>query len=84
MEAMVENPGTRWLTVSEFAAQYRVSRPHAYRLIRTGAVPAVRLGGAIRIPADALEQHLRPARRTDVATPRLTGRSNPLPEREAA
>jgi excisionase family DNA binding protein len=84
MQATVENREARWLTVSEFAELSRVSRPHAYRLIRAGAVPSVRLGGAIRIPADALEQ-LRPARRTSVATT-ANGRSSPLPAgtREAA
>jgi excisionase family DNA binding protein len=60
------------LTVAEVAAELRLTRESVYRRIQAGEIAAVRLGvhGPLRVPADALEQHLRPAlepRRTSVA-----------------
>jgi excisionase family DNA binding protein len=79
-----------YLTVDEAARLLRQSRDTVRRKIHAGEIAAVRLGvyGPLRVPADALEQHLRPAlesRRTDVAT-QANGRSGPLPAgtREAA
>ena len=42
------------LTVREVAARLRVSRATVYRLVRSGALPVLRISNAIRIPAGAL------------------------------
>jgi excisionase family DNA binding protein len=42
------------LTVAETAAFLRIGRSACYELVRTGAIPSVRLGRLIRIPRDAL------------------------------
>ena len=51
------------LTVAEAARLLRQSRPTIYRKVAHGELPAYRLGelGPLRIPADALAQHLLPA-----------------------
>jgi excisionase family DNA binding protein len=53
----------RFLTVDEAARVLRQSRPTMYRKIERGELRAVRLGdrGPLRIPVDALREHLRPA-----------------------
>ncbi len=52
-----------FLTVAEFAARLRVSEPTVYRRVADGTLPVVRLteNGAIRIPADALDEFARPS-----------------------
>jgi excisionase family DNA binding protein len=56
-QAVPETPTL--LTVEEAAARLRVSRPTAYRLVRAGILPAVRIGrdgsGPIRVPASELD-----------------------------
>jgi excisionase family DNA binding protein len=42
------------LTVAEFAERHQLSHHTVYRLIRAGAVPAIRLGRSLRIPESAL------------------------------
>jgi excisionase family DNA binding protein len=68
------------LTVAEVAAELRLTRESVYRRIQSGALAAVRVGvhGPLRVPVDALEEHLRPARRTDVAAP-ANGSQQPAP-----
>ena len=44
-----------YLKVMEFALKYKISRTTAYSLVRTGQVPAVRVGGQIRIPTQGLD-----------------------------
>jgi excisionase family DNA binding protein len=86
---MTDGEKTRGLlTVAEVADELRLTRESVYRRIQAGELAAVRVGvhGPLRVPADALEQHLRPAlepRRADVAT-QDNGRDRPLPAREAA
>lgn len=46
------------LTVEEFAADMRISRSLAYKLVASGDVPAVRLGKAWRIPRHVVDQLL--------------------------
>lgn len=43
------------LTIPEFCAAYRVSRSLAYEFLASGALSAVKIGRATRIPADAAE-----------------------------
>jgi excisionase family DNA binding protein len=40
----------RPLTVEETADELRVSRAHAYNLVNSGTIKAVRLGRSIRVP----------------------------------
>ena len=42
------------LTVEEAAAALRIGRSAAYEAVRTGSIPAVRIGRLIRIPRGAL------------------------------
>lgn len=46
---------TRFLTVHEVAAILRVSKQTVYRLVRTGSLEAVRVGGSFRIPEHAVK-----------------------------
>ncbi len=49
----------RWFyTVPEVATLFHISRAHAYRLVASGAVPSIKLGGAVRIPKAALARVL--------------------------
>jgi excisionase family DNA binding protein len=41
--------------VSEAARLLDIGRSKAYELIRDGALPAIRIGGTVRVPLDALE-----------------------------
>lgn len=44
------------LTVAEAAAALHLGRNTIYDLIRTGQLPAIRVGRAIRIPSTALHE----------------------------
>lgn len=46
---------SEYLTVVEVAKLTKLSRPTIYRGIQRGEIPAVRIGGAVRIPAAWLE-----------------------------
>jgi excisionase family DNA binding protein len=48
-------PSTRFLTVHEVAAILRVSKQTVYRLVHTGGMEAVRVGGSFRIPEHVLK-----------------------------
>jgi excisionase family DNA binding protein len=48
----------RLLTVAEVAEELRVTRGTAYRWIRTGSLPAIRIGGTVRVPAKQLVDRL--------------------------
>jgi excisionase family DNA binding protein len=48
----------RLLTVAEVASELRVTRGTAYRWIRTGSLPAVRIGGTVRVPSKLLVDRL--------------------------
>jgi excisionase family DNA binding protein len=68
MQATLETDETRpprLLTVSEAARLAYVSRPHLYRLVKRGEVPALRVGeghGPIRIPAAEFKRWLQTTR----------------------
>ena len=44
------------LTTYEAAAVLGVSRPTLFKLIQTEGFPAIRIGRAIRVPAEALDR----------------------------
>lgn len=46
------------LTVDETAASLRLSRAATYRLIMTGDLPSIRLGGCRRVPLRDLRSYL--------------------------
>ena len=52
---MTENP--RALTVKQFAEQSQFSVGWVYELIKTGKIPAFRIGRSLRIPISALEDN---------------------------
>ena len=43
----------RYLSVRDFARRFDLAEQTVYRLVRSGELPAVRFGRAIRIAADA-------------------------------
>ena len=49
-------------TVQEFAKIFKISRSHAYSLVKTGEVPYITLGNCKRITAATIEQILRQGR----------------------
>jgi excisionase family DNA binding protein len=49
------------LTVEEAGRLAGISRRHAYKLVKEGAIPSVRLGGAIRVPTQRLLEILNAA-----------------------
>jgi excisionase family DNA binding protein len=50
--------GTSLLTVAEVASAMRVSTMTVYRLIKSGELPAVRVGRSYRVRGAALEAYL--------------------------
>jgi excisionase family DNA binding protein len=46
-------------TVDEVAHELRVSPDTVYRLVRSGEIGAHRIGGQVRIPAEAVDAYLR-------------------------
>ena len=46
------------LTVREAAEALKISPSTAYRLVRAGELPAVRVGGSVRIDQTDLHRHL--------------------------
>ena len=51
--------GSRLLTVREVAVLLRVCTATVYRLCSQGVLQHVRISNAVRVPADAVERHLR-------------------------
>lgn len=48
----------QFVTVAEVAELARVSRMTVYRMVHSGELPAVRVGGSYRVPVSAVEQLL--------------------------
>lgn len=46
------------MTVAECAAYLKIGRSHAYEMIKTGAIPSIRLGRKILISRQALSRML--------------------------
>jgi excisionase family DNA binding protein len=46
------------LTVAEVSEELRVTQGTAYRWIREGSLPAVRVGGTVRVPSRLLVDRL--------------------------
>lgn len=52
------------LTVAEVSDELRVTRGTTYKWIREGTLPAVRVGGTVRVPAKLLVDRLARSIRT--------------------
>jgi excisionase family DNA binding protein len=50
---------TSLLRIEEVARTLRVSRAQAYRLVRRGEIPCVRIGASVRVRAATLDEWLR-------------------------
>ncbi len=53
---MVQPSAPRFMTVTEVADIMRVSKMTVYRLIRSGEMPAIRVGKSCRVPEAAVSQ----------------------------
>lgn len=60
---------SRLLTVTEVAERLRISPGTAYRHCASGVLPAIKLGGAIRVDEDDLQDLLRPRDHDDHPNP---------------
>ncbi len=47
------------LTVPQYAEIFQLGKDHVYRLIRRGDIPAIKVGGAIRIPKSRVIDQLQ-------------------------
>ena len=44
------------LTVKDLEAELQLGRTRTYELVRSGVIPTIRIGRAVRIPRDALRR----------------------------
>ena len=56
-------PNPRYLTVAQTAEELQVCRATVYGWVRDGRIAVFRVGGLIRIPRDAIEGLLQPAKK---------------------
>jgi len=59
---MIDISEAAFLTPAQAAAVLNVSRETVYRLVRTGKLPSIRVGGQLRIPKRTLAQRLAETR----------------------
>lgn len=52
----------RLLTVPEVQERTQLSRSSVYKLLQSGDLESIKIGGARRIPEDALESYIRTLR----------------------
>ena len=60
------NFSSHFLTIAEVAAAMRVSKMTVYRLVKSHAIAAVRVGRSFRVPEEAVNDYIR--RSTEPAT----------------
>ncbi|MET4134945.1 helix-turn-helix domain-containing protein [Pseudarthrobacter sp. PvP090] len=60
------NLSSHFLTIAEVAAAMRVSKMTVYRLVKSHAIAAVRVGRSFRVPEEAVNDYIR--RATEPAT----------------
>jgi len=51
----------RLLTVAEVAEIMRLSKMTIYRMVNSGALPALKVGRSVRIPEHVVDEYLRKA-----------------------
>lgn len=49
----------RFLTVAQLSQRWAISLAHAYRIVERGAIPSMRVGQAVRVPLEAVENYER-------------------------
>jgi excisionase family DNA binding protein len=49
----------RLLTVAEVASIMRLSKMTVYRMVNSGALPALKVGRSVRIPEHVVDEYLR-------------------------
>lgn len=49
----------RLLTVAEVASLLRLSKMTVYRMVNSGALPALKVGRSVRVPEQAVDEYLR-------------------------
>ena len=55
------NFSSHFLTIAEVAAAMRVSKMTVYRLVKSHAIAAVRVGRSFRVPEEAVRRATEPA-----------------------
>jgi excisionase family DNA binding protein len=58
---MVDLETVHTLTVDEVAAVLRINRTHAYRMVKSGVIPSIRLGRRVVVPRASIEEMLKSA-----------------------
>lgn len=48
----------RLLTVAEVAVILRLSKMTVYRMVKSGALPALKVGRSVRVPAQVVDEYL--------------------------
>jgi excisionase family DNA binding protein len=56
---MNQKSGLLFLRIPEVAERLALGRSTVYKLIQSGEIPTVRIGGAVRVPVDGLEDWAR-------------------------
>ncbi len=56
MPAVQEPDVSDWLTPKDLQHELRIGERLCYRLLRTGAIPSVRIGNLYRVRREALEE----------------------------
>jgi excisionase family DNA binding protein len=64
------------LDCKEVARRLHVSQPHVYSLLRRGDIPRVRVGYAVRVRPEDLEEYIRKLGSSTQAPPVKKQRSN--------
>ncbi len=57
-EGVAQGQPAAFLTVKDLQAELRIGEAFAYRLLKSGKIPSVRIGRAYRIPRARLEEAL--------------------------
>ena len=57
------------LNASDLAIRLKISKPFAYRLIHTGAIPSVRIGRCVRVREQDLDTYIQRQVWPDISKP---------------
>ena len=52
----VQGESANWLTPKDLQQEFRLGEKAVYRLLRSGAIPSVRLGGVYRVHRSHIEE----------------------------
>ena len=68
MEDVTRAQEARLLRARDVAGELSISRALAYRLLRTGKIPVVRIGHAVRVKRSDLEEYVERCRSIEAVT----------------